>query len=160
MIRATLKVDLKRHKTLQGAIATGTGPVKETLESFERLYRAFVLRRFDRFSRGGGNWKPNSDAVKRAKRSSAILVDSRVMRLGLNVGVRATRITKNSVTFSFTNRARHPSASLTIAQLATVHDQGNGVPKRQILVKPDAETTKRLLDMAKKKYLRWLNARD
>lgn len=151
-----VKVDLKKHKALKSAIENGTGPVRETLESFEKLYRSFALRRFDKFSRGGGDWPKNSAGTRKGKRSSAILVDTRIMRLGLGFGIRSIKTTKNSVTFAFVNPSAHPGAGISIAELASIHDKGQGVPKRKILVRPDQETVSRMLDMVKRKFMKGL----
>jgi hypothetical protein len=160
MITAVVTHDLTHHVAMSRDIQTGGGAVREVLRSYERVYRGFIIRRFDNFSRGGGDWKKNSPATILAKGSSAILVNTRVMRLGLATAVREIEITRNSVTFQFQNASIHPDARVTIAELLTKHDKGLGTPKRVILVQPDDPTKLRLLDMTTRRYARKMNGAD
>jgi hypothetical protein len=152
MLRASAKLDLTNHKKLAASLRSGEGPVKETLATYERLYRSFVLRRFDRFSRGEGNWLPLSWRTMLRKRSTAILVDTRFMRLRLATGIRAVRRTKDSLVMGFTSLETHPTAGVPVAELATKHDRGINVPARPILVQPDEQTKRSMLDAATRAY--------
>lgn len=158
MLAATQKVSLGRHQALSKAISSGSGPVREVLQSWEKIYVAFILKRFDKFSRGGGDWPKLKPGTIRAKGSSAILVDKRYLRMGLATGIRSTSHSGARIVFAFTSRSLHPTAKMPIAELATIHNEGEGiVPKRQILVRPDQQTVKQLLAMAGRRlsgYLR------
>ena len=156
-VTVEIRHDLKHHVAVRDSIASGRGVVREVMKSYERIYRNFVIRRFDLYSRGGGDWKPNAPMTIALKRSSAILVDTRQMRLGLATAVRTSEIGKDFVTFQFRNEAIHPTAKVPIAELLTKHDKGLTVPKRPILVLPDDDTKQRCLNMATRRYTEAMN---
>lgn len=156
-VQVSVMTDLGHHQAVADAIESGRGPVKDVMTSWERRYRSFITRRFDRFSAGGGDWKKNSPLTIALKGSSAILVDSRVMRLGLATAIRVINYTRNSMTFSFVNEAEHPAAKMSISALLTKHDKGIGTPKRPILVEPDAETRAKLIHMARRRLVDAMN---
>ena len=156
-ITAEISQDLKHHIGVRDALASGRGVAREVLLSYERIYRNFIIRRFDVFSRGGGDWKPNAPMTIMLKRSSAILVDTRAMRLGLATAVRSHEVGKDFITFTFRNDAIHPTAKIPIAELLTRHDKGLGTPKRPILVQPDDHTKQRCLDMATRRFAEAMN---
>jgi len=131
--------------------------VREVLKSWERLYVSFTLKRFDKFSRGGGDWPKLKAATIRRKGSSAILVDKRYLRLGLASGIKSTSHSGSRIVFAFTNKSMHPEAKMSIAELATIHNDGEGNnPQRRILVVPDQQTVKRLLAMAGRRLAGYL----
>lgn len=137
----------KATKTLSDARAMES----EVLEPVVSEYRAFVLKRFDKFSRGGGNWPPNSPQTQKRKGSTAILVDTRAMRLGLaadGIGMTDLKTLSGRVrmTFSFTSPEAHPkSKKLTISDLASIHHAGQGrVPARPILARPTPDVRLRM----------------
>lgn len=161
MIKATVAVRLRGLTALRKELISPRGPVRRALQSWELAYRAFVLKRFDRFSRGGGDWRDIKEETKARKRSSAILVDRRYLRLGLQSGIgRISEIQRTgSVTLNmgFTRSSKHKTSGLTIAALATIHDRGLGVvPRRRILVPPDAQTRQRMAESLKRGALETL----
>lgn len=157
VVTTEIQHDLRHHTAVRDSIASGRGIVREVMKSYERIYRNFVVRRFDLFSRGGGDWKPNAPMTIMLKRSSAILVDTRVMRLGLATAVRTAEIGRDFITFQFRNNAIHPTAKVPIAELLTRHDKGLGTPKRPILVQPDDDTKQRCLTMATRRLTEEMN---
>jgi hypothetical protein len=151
----TFKMSVGR---LRKKLNPDSGPVVSALATWARIYRAFVLARFDKFSVGGGDWKKLSPGTIAGKKSSAILVDTRLMRLGLGSGIGIVKRYGKSVlhvTMGFTNRSKHPGTDLTIADLASIHHLGRGVPKRSILVGPDKATAQKMgqviVDVLKKR---------
>lgn len=145
MLNASFDFDLSRSSRLGRLLrfVPTTRPFLEAYDRIERTYAAFVLHRFDRFSRGAGNWRKLKPETIKRKGSSAILVDTRAMRLGLGAtGGIKIRVSGGSggvsVELRFAQRDRHPNADLSISDLAAIHDGGLGkVPRRRILVGPD-----------------------
>lgn len=154
IITAKVDVRLRGLTALRNELASPRGPVRRALLSWELTYRAFALRRFDRFSRGGGDWPKLKEATRRRKRSSAILVDHRELRLGLQSGIGRLTGTGTSLRLGFTRKTRHRRAKMSIAALATIHDLGLGVvPRRRILAQPDRPTRTRMAADVKKAAL-------
>ena len=109
--------------------------------------RSFWFRRFDRFSRGGGNWK----STKRRKgsrrgRKARILVLTKTLLRALSPIMRGLpgqweRIRGNSIQTGYGGSARHPQAGMTVRNLAKIHQTGMGVmPQRKIIVGLDKQT--------------------
>lgn len=144
---------------LRSDLVSGEGVMKDVLTSWERRYRAFCVRRFDRYSRGGGDWKKLSPVTIALKKSTAILVDTRTMRLRLPLAIRTSQITKNSVTLTFRDGYVHPKARVSIARLLTKHDLGRATPKRPILVQPDDQTKQEILRLTTKAFANAANGR-
>jgi len=153
MLKSRLTTKLDKLRALRAALASGQGPVKETLDDWESLYRAFLVRRFDKFSLGGGNWRRLAASTERRKGHGKILVDSKFMRDHLAATIRVLARRRNSITVGFLSETIHPRAQLTVAELATIHNEGRGsVPKRQILVKPDDTLLKDMRAAARARY--------
>jgi len=53
-----------------GSQSTGSGPVNNMLKAWGARYLTFIRRRFAKFSRGGGDWKPLAESTKKARRGS------------------------------------------------------------------------------------------
>lgn len=151
-----LKVTGKLHLKLSGlanvksALRRVSGPVKQAVDEAARVYTAYILKEFDKNSRGSGKWKKLKPATALRKKSTAILVDTRALRTGLNtsIKVKITVYPRLTVVAEFTGRKRHPKAKMTIADLASIHHLGLGrVPQRKILVSPDRVTTQRMSNL-------------
>jgi hypothetical protein len=142
--RSQVSLKLTGLKTLKKHLQDGTGPVEEALRQNASLYRAFILRRFDSFSRGGGNWKLNTAARRRKKGHNQILVDTKFFRLRLEETIAVLRLQKDTAVVGFKSFVVHPNSELTLEQMAKIHNEGRGNnPKREILVEPDQATNRR-----------------
>lgn len=126
-------------------------------------YRSFVQRRYDVYSRGGGDWPPLSAAtIKRRKpaarrknavkgsaqpRQVSILRDTNTMFTALTPALVAPAGSVNQlltdgtgIEVGFAGNATHPGGA-TIAQIALWHHVGAPPnPVRQIIVLPDRPT--------------------
>lgn len=146
--------------------ASGSGPIRKTmLHQIGVVYLAFVKRRYVKFSRGGGNWKPlaKSTVSRRRKPSgrtarskvnqkktggkAAILRDTGTLVAALSVGGRGNlfKHIPNGVKVGFRGGVKHPSGKATIAEVAAFHNvggRGGKPPKRPILVEPNAQTNR------------------
>jgi len=65
-------VNLKPLRRLQGQIASlavrAQGPFRTMLKLWGQSYRSFAQLRFDKFSRGGGDWAPLAQSTIRSRR--------------------------------------------------------------------------------------------
>ena len=156
-------------------VTASTVSVRRKLEAVERktesphpayqkwLYRAaqrlrsFWFRRFDRFSRGGGNWKStNRRKGSRGRNRAKILRKTQTLIRALSPIMRGLagqweRIKGNSIETGYGGSARHPEAKMTVLSLARIHDGGLGiVPQRKIIVRPNAETRRLMVGDAER----------
>lgn len=129
---------------LQGA----NGHLRRGLRQFAARIRSFWAQRFDRYSKGGGDWKPLAPSTLRRRRKgkgsglqAAILVDTGTLKGSFNSqrGMIEADI-PNGLRIGFGGADSH-SAGMTIPRLAQIH-QGGGprLPARPIIVEPDVRT--------------------
>ena len=145
-----------------------SGPVDQMFKDWGEKYLGFVKRRFNKFSKGGGDWRKLDPATVRARRKGgkrksgkrkrakketsrvAILADTGILKGGLTVGKAGNlfKRTRKGIRVGFGGLNIHPETKgLTIKALAVIHDQGlpkKGIPQRQILVKPDERLKRRM----------------
>ena len=123
-----------------------------------KIYETFVRRRYIRFARGGGDWKPHAPATIAARRkgrgsgSPRILIDRGKVLGALTIGKPGNlfKQIRHGVRFGFGGGAKHPGGP-TIAQIAKWHDAGDGrLPQRQIIVPPDAKTIRQMANAVKR----------
>jgi len=165
-VRVTIRLDgLKRFVSLvnNGLQKETSGPMDSFLKRVGIRYLAFVRRRFVRFSRGGGDWKPLSLATIKQRRGKkrrrtragaraktttrgsairpAILRDTGTLLNALTVNAPGNLLKRipYGVRVGFGGPARHPGGKATIRDIAAFHNIGKGVPKRRIIVEPTRE---------------------
>ena len=122
------------------------------LRRIARRMRSQWFHRFDRFSRGGGNW-PSTKRRKgsRGRGRAKILRKTNTLIRALSPVFRGLagqweKIRGNSVETGYGGSARHPEAKMTVLSLARIHNDGLGiVPRRQIIVQPNAETRRLMI---------------
>ena len=117
------------------------------LRRIAQRLRSFWFHRFDRFSRGGGNWRSTKRRRNsRGRNRSKILRLTQTLFRALSPVMRGLpgqweSIKGNTIETGYGGSARHPQAKMSVLRLATIHNTGLGVvPKRQIIVRPDSET--------------------
>lgn len=71
-LQANVKIDLRELKKFDQDLAKGlqnkSGPIGQALKQWGFRYRSFVQERFDKYSKGGGDWKPLADITKLRRR--------------------------------------------------------------------------------------------
>ena len=163
------KLDKRAWDDFTAAIAAGRGELRGVFKQWGRIYLSFVQRRFNAFSRGGGNWpKLTEETVKRkrgkaspsrrrrARRVSAaagsvaaptaMLVATGTLKSALDIGSPGNvfKLLVDGARVGFA-QTRHPAGGVSILGLAVIHDLGLGrVPQREILVEPDTDTQRQL----------------
>lgn len=89
-----------------------------------------------------------------------MLVDKRgTIKKALNKGAPGNlfRANKRESIVGFGGSGNHPKAKVSIAKLATWHNDGAGRnPRRQILAKPDSDLLREMRNLAKKHGRKWL----
>ena len=156
-VTASLTLKVAGIASVKDVFRRPRGEVKQAMDEAGKIYVTFVLREFDKNSRNGGKWKKLNPKTSERKKSSAILVDKRVLRTGLatSIFIKIQVNPRVAVVAKFGGTKRHRAAKMTIADLATIHHMGLGnVPARKILVTPDRATlgrmSKKLVNAARK----------
>jgi hypothetical protein len=152
-----LKIDLKPLERYVNVLTkTGQSGFNEVMIKWIVRYKKFALARYNRNSRGGGDWPPLSPKTKKRikKRSRAILKDSNTLVSTLDPIPTLDKYPKpgivtinhyRGITIGFGGGGAHPLSRLSIGRLATVHHLGLGrVPVRTILVDPTQEIKNRM----------------
>ena len=122
------------------------------LRRIARRMRSQWFHRFDRFSRGGGNWRStNRRRGSRGRNRAKILRKTQTLIRALSPVFRGLagqweKIRGNSVETGYGGSVRHPEAKMTVLRLARIHNDGLGIaPRRQIIVRPSAETRRLMI---------------
>lgn len=150
----TVHVDLSPLIKFKERVLQKSGHVRVALKQWAAIYRGFIQERFDKYSKGGGNWRALSPVTIAGRRKGSgvsavatILRDTGTLFVALDPGkLNPGAIEKHTafgVTVGYGGSGSHPKGKMTIAKLAAIHDQGLGrMPQRQIIVGPDAKTLK------------------
>ena len=162
-----MTIDLTKFKQLQERTGSRHPNMIEFKKRAAQKYRSFLFTRFDRFSRGGGNWPATrrSDTRKRRrgrpikgvdgrKRNAFILRDTHTLMKSLspvfrNLPGQYQRLVGKSIEVGIRG-GKHPKAKITVGELAEIHQLGLGVRVRKIVVQPDAATRSLLVADLKK----------
>lgn len=149
MTQTTITVDFRPlRSSLRRFLRSREGEV--AFKQMSVIYRSFAQRRFSKYSRGGGNWKPlkASTIRRRRKGSSVILRDTGRLFSALSPTVKSAgwfeERRRNTLTVGYGGGAPH-SGKTTISEIASYHQTGAGhLPKRELIVEPDAPTLNRM----------------
>lgn len=145
-------VDLKRFDRIVDQIRgkKQTPEVQAAYKKWGFRYLAWTRRKFIENSSGGGDWKPLKNKRKRgAKALAKILRDTGTLFKALTVGAPGNlhKLIKNGVSVGFGGPAKHPEGKATIADIARMHQNGEGnLPKRQILHRPDTGLIRQMIE--------------
>jgi hypothetical protein len=163
MLEVTVQLDLRKLKKFRNELDKGSSSphILRVLKQWAARYRGFVQRRFDKFSKGGGNWPPLAESTKRGRRKGtnkkakvdfAILRDTGTLFAALNPSFSNApgaieKPTSFGVIVGYGGPGRYASGGrATVADIASFHNAGVGrLPKRQIIVPPDAATTQGMI---------------
>lgn len=156
----TVKVDLRPLIDLKNMFALTSPRRRKIFKQWAFIYRTFVRRRFNIFSRGGGDWPALSSKtiaqrrtgprVKKIGRRITILRDTGTMFAALSPRFRSSpgaleKMVTDGVVVGFGGVAKHPAGKATIADIAGFHDEGRGhLPQRRIIVDPDHKAIDRM----------------
>ena len=143
-----VKVNLAKLKALQTNVALDSPNMIKWKKRAAREYRSFLHKRFNTFSRGGGNWK--NTQRRKAGKTKFILRKTHTLFRSLspvyrNLPGQYEKLSGNSIIVGISG-GRHPEAKtkggnpMSVGKLAQIHNFGEGrMPKRQIIVRPNGE---------------------
>ena len=118
-------------------------------------YLAWVLIRYRKFARGGGDWPGLAASTKAARRGRggaiSILIDIGAMFAAMDPSVQASgsirELIKDGIRVGYGGNSSHPSSNTTIAEIAEFHHRGLGNnPVRKVVVEPDASVRRGMVD--------------
>lgn len=160
-LKATFGVRLRGLKSLRDG-RRQSSELQAAAALVNQDVASFIFKRYQLFSRGGGDWPPLAESTKRRKKSRRILYETGDFERGLKQGL-DQRLSWNGswlvLTYTLKARRRHKPSKLTIRELQEIHQRGlgNNLPKRATMVRPDRTTmekVKRRLVAAIKKRAR------
>jgi hypothetical protein len=175
MAKRTVKLNLSGFKKLISNTKKSFESTSKNPTPVQRKWGRFILsflqRRFNKFSRGGGNWKPLKKATiarrkkpakgkKGGSRVAAILVDTRSVFNALKPGKKGNlfiafkRFRRSGIRVGYNEQDKH-SGGQTIHDIARYHNYGLGnLPERKIIVQPDAKTKTKIKKELKAEMIR------
>ena len=139
-------VDLSKTKALREITKPRSPVMVRFKKTAAQEYRSELYQRFDRFSRGQGNWK--NTQRRRAGKTKFILRKTHTLFKSLSPRFRRLpgqyqRLTGNRIEVGIKG-GKHPEAKISVGRLAQIHNSGEGrMPKRQIFVQPTAGLKKK-----------------
>lgn len=158
---AGVTVDLTKLKALEKVTSQRSPEMIAFKKQAATDYRGFLFDRFNRFSRGGGNW-PKTKRWKQNKprrgrkfktanggsRYHLILRDTHTLYRSLTPKYSGRpgqyqKLVSNRIVIGIKG-GKHPKAKITIGRLAAIHNSGEGrQKKRQIFVMAPATMQKK-----------------
>ena len=163
-VRVNLKPLERFASSVQAALAQGgsNSPMRKAIRQWGVICRAWTLERFDKFSKGGGDWdklKPSTIRGRRkgkgrkvktttggkgkarnvAQGTVAILADTGTLKGALEPTIDRSSgalelFIENGIRVGYGGQARHESGDGTIAMIARVHQTGN--PGKNLPARP------------------------
>lgn len=143
--------DLSKIRALRRKVNPRSPAMARWKKRSAQKYRSFLYKRFDRFSRGGGNWRTNQRTRGKRRPKKFILRMSHTLFRSLSPVFRGLpgqfeRITTDSIEVGIKG-GRHPNASISVGRLAEIHHTGEGIQsERKIIVRPDTKLRQTLVN--------------
>lgn len=157
----TVRLDLtplrRFERELDAGMRGAPGPVDDFFRLAAGRYLTFAQKRFNRFSRGGGDWPPlaaSTKKSKRRKRQRRGAVGARVFAILRDTNSSLFKALQEGGPGNFIQRrrngirvgikgGRHPSGDLTIGALAEIHNEGKGRNPRRVIVPRELDSSTR-----------------
>lgn len=170
---ADVKINLRKLDALQKVTSSRSPQMIAFKQASAQEYRGFLFERFDKFSRGGGNWKHTKRFRQQPKRRGGQFKLAGG-RKGANLILRDTHTLYRALTPVYSKRpgqyqalsgnriivgikgGKHPKFKGGVGRLAAIHHFGKGrMPKRTIMVMPPRDMQRKwardLKDITKKR---------
>lgn len=156
-LTATVTVNLNRLKRFQAVLESdlrlsSNGPIRRAFQSWKLRFKAFIRKRFEYFSRGGGNWRRLAESTTEYKHKNKLLpwilraTDTLYDALDPQIANKPGFVSQDiefgiRVGFGGGMRYPHTTSNVSIAEVAGFHQRGGGhLPQRKIIVAPDKHT--------------------
>jgi len=142
-LNGNVKVRLDKLAAIRERVKPDGDRLTKWKKRSAQRYRSFLFKRFNKFSRGGGNWR--NTKRRKAGKTRFILRKTHTLYKALSPVYRGLpgqyeRLDRNYIETGYGGSGRHPNAKMTVANLAKIHNVGNGIiPQRQIIVSPSSE---------------------
>ena len=144
----SVKFDLTGLNNLKKFGHASSDGSRRGMNVIAHVYLSFIRTRYNKFSRGGGNWKPLKAATIKAKKSTTILKDNGILFNALTPNANGNLLEVRGgkrVRVGFSNATYAGGGGVTYQQLAAFHDEGAGnLPQRKIFVEPDDKAKARM----------------
>ena len=147
-------------KALIKLFVAGRNPTYERMMiQLAAVYQADMRKRYNKFSRGGGDWAPLKKSTLRGRKGKgkqSILADTGLLRNALTFGGRGSvlkMVDAKTARVGFSDTMNHPDTGLSFAELAAIHQAGNpskNLPAREILADPSAAAKRKMVAIIKK----------
>lgn len=144
-VKTEITVNIPGLHKFRSQVKKGGGQIRVAYDRWALRYRAFVQRRFDKFSRGGGDWPAL------VSRKGSILRDTNTLFTALTPTLNApsgsiNKLIEGGIEVGYGGGGSHPGGP-TISELAYWHQTGAGNnPVREIIVQPDAATIRGMVE--------------
>ena len=151
-VKATVTIHVRGLKRFErevrkGLSSTAMSPMRDAFKQWAFRFRSAMRERYDRFSRGGGNWKGLKESTKRARRGRgvggiSILRDTNTLftvftPIFKRIAGQFERNVPFGIVVGYGGSGMHPKGKMTVARLAEIHHEGLGNnPERKLLVDP------------------------
>lgn len=150
----TLKLWRRDISSQLSSSSDGGGRIVAVFKQWAVRYRSFVQLRFDKLSRGSGEWPALSPVTiaTRRKNSQTILRDTGALFAAISPAWNSppggiNELIEGGVKVGFGGPAAHPGGIATIAEIAGFHQVGGGrLPKREIIVSPPSHVIDAMAD--------------
>ncbi len=147
-MQAKVTIDLTGLKRFQSGLRSSPVMNKMTLK-WAKQYNQFMVSRFKKFSRGGGNWPKlkQSTIARKIANKSRILVELGDLLSTLSATVNLNSQVNNlSVTAGIRPGVGHTRSSMSLQDLVAAHQTGAGnLPVREVVVFPPATVIKKMV---------------
>ena len=155
-VTSPVEIDLRGFHKFEAGLETNRHVVN-ALVQWNKTYNDFIIRRFKRFSKGGGSWPSLKTAtIKRKNGNARILYDTGGLLSGLDIQFRSKNLSPMKVVAGFDRTRYHTSAGMLVADLAEIHQSGLGYnPQREIIVFPPKSVIKLLEQQMQTALERW-----
>ncbi len=145
---ASFTLDDQNWKTFVNRSTTVNAFSRQLVRAWIIIYLADMTRRFQKNSRGGGDWPKIKASTAEQKGNSLILIEMGKLKKALQMGAPGSLVKFLSNTIGaevgFSN-ASH-SKGISYNKLARIHQNGEGKnPKREILVPPSPQAVQQMV---------------
>lgn len=167
MIDFSVDVRVRGLARLTKAVGDRGPHVDRIMKRWSVITRSFLRRRFVEQSKGGADWPPLAESTIRRRRKPkgkgsaggnnvAVLRDTGILLAALSPqlspgGIEDRDSNQFLLRVGYGGDAPHPRADMAISSLAKIHHEGGKhLPQRQVVVRPDSATIRRMAEDAQK----------
>jgi hypothetical protein len=134
---ATITIDFSGARAFVRELQSGGSNTTKGHRRAAEKYRGWLQKRYQKNAMGGGEWPDLAPStIKRKKRNKHVIL---VEYMNLYNALSVRRLGKNQYTVGIFSSAPARRSNKSLRQIATIHQQGRGVPRRRIVVMPSSQ---------------------